>query len=123
MRAFALLSGRAERDDGPSRASSPDAAWNLAMAEGGAPMTDLALSPSMAQPGGLTPAGRRRRRLPSPRAVRRRYRIVQWSLAAIGGGGGGGFPPAPPAPPPGPRPPPPHGGPRGGGGVGPAGGG
>lgn len=48
-------------------------------------MTDLALSPSMAQPGGLTPAGKRRRRLPSPRAVRRRYRIVQWTLAAIGG--------------------------------------
>ena len=47
-------------------------------------MTDLALSPSMAQPG-VTPAGKRRRRLPSPRAVRRRYRIVQWSLAAIGG--------------------------------------
>jgi hypothetical protein len=46
-------------------------------------MTDLALSPPMAQPG-LTPVGNRRR-LPSPRAVRRRYRIVQWTLAAIGG--------------------------------------
>jgi hypothetical protein len=46
-------------------------------------MTDLALSPPMAQPG-LTPVGKRRR-LPSPRAVRRRYRIVQWTLTAIGG--------------------------------------
>jgi hypothetical protein len=37
----------------------------------------------MAQPG-LTPTAKRRR-LPSPRAVRRRYRIVQWTLAVIGG--------------------------------------
>src|SRR4051794_41985242 len=102
MRAFALLSGRAERDDGPSRASSPDAAWYLAMAEGGAPMTDLALSPSMAQPGGLTPAGRRRRRLPSPPGVRRRYRVAQGALGPIGGGGGGPLGLTPPRGPPAP---------------------
>lgn len=45
-------------------------------------MSDLSLSPPATQPG-LTRLGRRRR-LPSPRAVRRRFRLAQLTLVAIG---------------------------------------